>query len=361
MEHVLSNSFDRNTRIGSSLNGIPCIACVHEAHHRICLFSLGAPYATKPAITMRFASEIQPDYDRECVDVSGALGVSNACAVPLLRSFAWCRERLLERYLEDGDTVLKNTGVYRRAGNSVPVLKEMQNTCAICFEDDCKMIAMPCGHAFCSDCWTGFLDNSINQGPSCVLQTCPQADCKELVTEDELILVLGESSPLLKKFRGYQLRSFVDSNPLFRWCPGPGCDKIAAANSQTALESQGSAVQCDACSTQFCLVCGQEPHGPANCKNLAAWNEKCRNESETANWVLANTKPCPKCQSRIEKNQGCNHMTCQSCRHEFCWICMGSWSEHGAASGTLLYWLVPGTSWLTGHSRRLLSVQPFRY
>jgi hypothetical protein len=27
----------------------------------------------------------------------------------------------------------------------------------------------------------------------------------------------------------------------------------------------------------------------------------------------------------------CSHMTCKKCKHEFCWVCMGSWSEHGTA------------------------------
>ena len=137
---------------------------------------------------------------------------------------------------------------------------------------------------------------------------------------------LGTGSPGLQKFLNYQLRSFVESNALTRWCPGRGCERVACAESASAMESEGCIAHCDHCSISFCLVCGEEPHAPCPCKELATWNEKCRNESETANWILANTKSCPKCVSRIEKNQGCNHMTCTQCRHHFCWQCMSDWN-----------------------------------
>ena len=39
-------------------------------------------------------------------------------------------------------------------------------------------------------------------------------------------------------------------------------------------------------------------------------------------WMAANTKKCPRCSTAIEKDEGCNHMSCRKCRHEFCWICM---------------------------------------
>jgi ariadne-1 len=87
------------------------------------------------------------------------------------------------------------------------------------------------------------------------------------------------------------------------------------------------------CGTHFCLRCGNEAHAPVLCAQLLLWAEKCRNESETANWILANTKKCPKCSIRIEKNQGCNHMTCRSCQYDFCWTCMGDWKAHGTSTG----------------------------
>jgi ariadne-1 len=45
--------------------------------------------------------------------------------------------------------------------------------------------------------------------------------------------------------------------------------------------------------------------------------------SETLQWILKNTRECPYCRVDIEKNGGCDHMTCGNCRRSFCWSCLG--------------------------------------
>jgi ariadne-1 len=289
----------------------------------------------KAGIQMMKAEEVRPEMLKVCEDVCEVLRISTAAAGVLLRQVHWVKEILLEQYIaDDNEKILKLAGVYNRCGQTPPKNSSGgQFLCPICYDETTDTLSMPCGHSFCRDCWSDFCSNAINDGPTCVMATCPQADCPEVVTEEEMEAALGKDSPLLQKFLTYQLRSFVESNPLTRWCPGRGCERIACALSAAAMEAEGSVAHCVDCLTNFCLVCGEEPHAPAGCKVLAKWLQKCRNESETANWILANTKSCPKCLSRIEKNQGCNHLTCQRCRHEFCWICMGDWNDHGANTG----------------------------
>jgi ariadne-1 len=290
--------------------------------------------ASKSGIRMMHAEEIRPEMNALCKDVCEVLGISLSAASVLLNTFQWSKETLLEQYMNDSDQILKKSGVYNRCVNAISSSGTASTrTCFICFDDTNQMLSMPCGHAFCFDCWNAFCENAVEEGPSCVITTCPDASCNEIVTDDEFAKALGTTSPQYMKFKNFQLRSFVESNPYTRWCPGRGCERIAYALSPAAMELEGNVAKCDTCTTKFCLVCGEEPHAPASCKALLKWNEKCRNESETANWILANTKSCPKCLSRIEKNQGCNHMSCQKCKHEFCWVCMGDWKEHGSNTG----------------------------
>jgi ariadne-1 len=66
---------------------------------------------------------------------------------------------------------------------------------------------------------------------------------------------------------------------------------------------------------------------------LEKWRKITEEDSMQAKWLCENTKPCPRCNRRIEKNGGCNHMTCRTnngdgCRYEFCWVCGHEWHTH---------------------------------
>jgi len=114
----------------------------------------------------------------------------------------------------------------------------------------------------------------------------------------------------------------VEDNPSVRWCPAPGC-----GNAINVLDVVKGTIACS-CGFRFCFTCRDEAHTPATCDQNKLWMAKCRDDSETSHWIYANTQDCPKCKSAIEKNGGCNHMTCKVCSHEYCWVCKRDWKGH---------------------------------
>lgn len=236
--------------------------------------------------------------------------------------------------------------------------------CPICFDDspELQTLGLNCGHMFCSGCWNAYTTSKIREdGEYCV--RCMAESCS-LVAPDTFIrsvlLLDGVNDPQSEgalawaRFQELLVRSYVGAKSNLKFCPYPGCTNTvgcSAAASKSSLATLVPIVSCGArgipgseedkkasnLSVQakehkFCFGCPIETdHRPVVCAVARMWLKKCEDDSETANWIKSNTKECSQCHSTIEKNGGCNHMTCKKCKHEFCWVCMGPWSEHGTA------------------------------
>eukprot|EP01121_Diplochlamys_sp_Union-15-3_P018346 TRINITY_DN6656_c0_g2_i1.p1 TRINITY_DN6656_c0_g2~~TRINITY_DN6656_c0_g2_i1.p1 ORF type:complete len:503 (+),score=81.00 TRINITY_DN6656_c0_g2_i1:99-1607(+) len=256
-----------------------------------------------------------------------------ACTI-LLRHFKWNKEKLIEKYMSSSDKVKKEAGITSFDTEKKPDPKVKKFDCLICLDSfpSGNTFALACGHRYCSDCWRQYLEIKI-QGADCVWTHCPSPGCKEQV--HELAFKKLVTKPLYQNYKRFLLRSLVEDNPQIKFCPAPGCTNCIRCDRRNRKE----AVVCN-CGFQFCFMCSDSEigdHMPATCKNVEDWSVKSQDESENVKWMIANTKKCPKCRSPIEKNGGCMHMTCRKdsggCGYEFCWLCRGVWSEHGAETG----------------------------
>ncbi|KAI7866800.1 uncharacterized protein EV154DRAFT_453990 [Mucor mucedo] len=293
------------------------------------------PKAYQVEYNVLSCNHLKSKQDKEVSQVSIILGLSTEDAATLLRYFRWNKEKLFEQYMESSEKVLRQAGVSSVSNlrHALVLARDVGGDfmCEICCDDspDMETISISCGHRFCKKCYTHYINQKIREeGESRRIQ-CPENNCPVIVDEKTVALLVDNETNL--KYHELLNRTFVDDNDFLRWCPAPDCEyAIECTVPSTSLNSIVPTVQC-LCHCRFCFGCGLDDHQPCICILVKKWLQKCEDDSETANWISAHTKECPKCHSTIEKNGGCNHMTCRKCRYEFCWVCMGPWSEHGTS------------------------------
>jgi len=309
--------------------------------------------------------------------ISGLCGVDSDVADLLLRHFDWNREKLVDKYMDNADAVSIAAGTLpapkpqvspklssralhadsqtgprrssRRATGETPKQSKTKTiierisppveepyVCPICCDDNpSDPRSLVCGHKFCSVCWGEYIKNKVRtEGEQWV--TCMGEDCSVVAPNEFVQSVLSGDTSTWERFKELLVRHYVASNHNLKYCPYPSCTytvSCPSASSKSSLTTMVPIVTCGAsASHKFCFGCNiDDDHRPVVCGVAKMWLQKCQDDSETANWIKTNTKECSKCQSTIEKNGGCNHMTCKKCKYEFCWVCMGPWSEHGTA------------------------------
>ncbi|XP_037250544.1 E3 ubiquitin-protein ligase ARIH1 isoform X1 [Falco biarmicus] len=314
----------------------------------------------------------------------------------LLSHFNWDKEKLMERYFDGNleklfaECHVINPSKKSRTRQMNTRSSAQDMPCQICYLNypNSYFTGLECGHKFCMQCWSEYLTTKIMEEGMGQTISCPAHGC-DILVDDNTVMRLITDSKVKLKYQHLITNSFVECNRLLKWCPAPDCHHVVKVQYPDAKP-----VRCK-CGRQFCFNCGENWHDPVKCKWLKKWIKKCDDDSETSNWIAANTKQenravvfgegclvpsqlfasvtasqspnsvlnffilknlegnriryhqmqkspfsvgktlqeCPKCHVTIEKDGGCNHMVCrnQNCKAEFCWVCLGPWEPHGSA------------------------------
>nr|XP_046248391.1 E3 ubiquitin-protein ligase RNF14-like [Scatophagus argus] len=257
--------------------------------------------------------------------------------------------------------------------------------CGVCFMSwlgsDCVRLH-ECGHIFCRKCLAQFCKLQITEGNVRAV-TCPQADCTATPTPAQVKSLVGDE--LFSRYDRLLLQNTLDCMPDVVYCPRQSC------GSAVIQDKSSTAAMCAACGFAFCVACRKTYHGADDCQRKkvrpaqkatehteqagvdlpqsqegmkALWDDYADGSKErrhllesrysrkmlqltmteylSEDWVLLNSKYCPHCFWRIEKNEGCNVMLCSQCRKMFCWACLAKLSpphgsEHFEDGGCSLY------------------------
>ena len=181
--------------------------------------------------------------------------------------------------------------------------------CEVCYEsifdEDKKLNSIPCGHLFCTHCWFNYLKTLILEAKVENIR-CMDHECKEIMTEEFILNHIKGHQELILKYEKFKKRAEIIKDKNKKLCPHPDCDSFLQ-------RSKSRYVKCENGHT-YCFECLRPPHGKKKCEQDL--------EKQFMKWKKGKrVKRCPRCQIYTEKNEGCNHMTCVSCKYQWCWLC----------------------------------------
>lgn len=235
--------------------------------------------------------------------IVGILNMNKTEARHLLNHYEWKAEKVIDDFVQsNNDSEFRTKArlpITAVAASAVAIGEEVPLECEICCiseDDETKLTgANDCGHRYCLNCWSQYLDTKILEGATIMI--CAAHKC-EMLIEDEMVLRLLKNDKSKSMFEFGTLNMFVQSNPLVRWCPAADCIYAISVS-----EIKARPVQCK-CNHDFCFGCGEQAHEPINCEMAAEWEKISTANLATCDWLNKNTKQCKKCGVHIQKNGG---------------------------------------------------------
>jgi len=190
-------------------------------------------------------------------------------------------------------------------------------SCQICFSEvqpGDGIILKNCSHKFCKDCITNIIKFALGPEVNCPYISDDHESCKEIIQDREVRCFISSENYNRHLERSLNLAELL--NNFSYHCKTPNCIGWVEIRSKNVKR-----FRCPACKKINCIPC-EAVHEHYTCFQYKALRNS-QNQSSTflINRMMKEKRimKCPRCGILVEKNQGCNHMTCTKCHREFQW------------------------------------------
>ena len=231
-----------------------------------------------------------------------------------------------QKRLEDANIQL---GLKLQEQDRELILEKERNAtfeCSICMSKvkiEMGCITLDCDHKFCNNCLhediiTKLKENKVKEDEIACY------DCKRPISNFIIknVLTFKEFMEYEKKIIAFNSSGYISKEEVLIKCPNSKCPYQVIISNNYELTH----IKCTLCQLLFCSRGCPKPHEGKTCEEhkyeiqLARDN---KNNDQLFEQLKQrdNIKVCPHCGANIQKNQGCNHMTCRVCKTEFCYVC----------------------------------------
>ncbi|KAM7207858.1 hypothetical protein V8F20_001900 [Naviculisporaceae sp. PSN 640] len=298
------------------------------------------------------------------VEPGTSLGVCQKCDLDfllnVLKGKYTCRREGCRRLIRVNEVaVRKRLNKSAKTGTDRPITaaffalleKSKVFECTVCCEEITYKEDVPptptCQHdqKVCNDCMRTDFEGKVKTNRLKELK-CPDLECRQDVPPQRIRQLLAGSDALKVYDKTLALES-ISKHAKFRWCKC-GSGQIHIPGGRIIGASPEWKCHQPSCQRFNCFIC--KDIDVTDCEHLRAANERRKHQqdvqrkaaraallkkqqqkSQQANkeYISKTTKACPKkgCGARIGREGGCSHMTCRSCRTEFCWVCKVIWKN----------------------------------
>lgn len=207
----------------------------------------------------------------------------------------------------------------------------VQNACCpICLCVPEEPVHTICSHIFCRSCFGEMCLAAVRQS-SAVKCEGSASRCGKIIS----LQFIHDSAPpeTFEQILAISFRSHVSSRPQeFRYCPTPDCDFVyRVAPDHIATPAP---FLCERCLTSICTAC-HIAHPRARCDEYRGDHFKTLGSIKRRMESLG-IKDCSRCGTAIEKDGGCNHVACYTCRANICWTCEATFDTSDACYSHML-------------------------
>lgn len=195
--------------------------------------------------------------------------------------------------------------------------------CSICFETKSGAeydIMDCCNQPFCSECLMVHLESCLIKGNSKELK-CPNQNCSKILEEPLMRTITLHNNAIYDQYLEICLQEYLNKDSLTRHCLTPNCVFQFLKDPDC-----GETIICESCKKEYCSECLFDHNLNITCDQAKTERDPNLTDAASIAWIMENTRQCIQCGNAVERNKGCNHMTCK-CGYEFCYVCGKKWGS----------------------------------